>query len=245
MALDAKGLSDWTERLAPLPVDLRLLASASGAEPARSGALSAKLNALLAIVAAVLLPPREDDATARTLSAAAEAGATSEEIAVVVRIVCSAVGKSLIAEMTMLRNEARGAGVAAEADIALPPATRANLRRRRQWDEDWDALALLPPDWSRALIQNEEAIRLGGVMPGRTSELFHIAALSCARPQDEAAIRGHMGRALELGATVQEISEVLRFCARERLRRCAARLDRMAAPPKAGLRARKPRAKRP
>ena len=105
-------------------------------------------------------------------------------------------------------------------DIAMNNSTKSAPRRVRgrkpvtgNWNPDWEPFAKLDPAWTEKVIAMAIAPAVAGVLDAKTIELIGIALdVSCTNMYAP-GVRRHIQRALEAGATKQEITAVLQIAA--------------------------------
>lgn len=92
----------------------------------------------------------------------------------------------------------------ADAD-ALPRQATGN------WNASWEAFARLDPDWTEKVIAMAIPPIVSGALDTKTVELVRIALdASCAAPYVP-GLRRHIRRALQAGASREEITAVLQL----------------------------------
>ena len=96
---------------------------------------------------------------------------------------------------------------------------RARLSRARKparkstgnWNPDWEPFAMLDPAWTEKVIAMAIAPSVGGALDAKTRALIGIALdVSCTHLYAP-GVRRHIQRALEAGATKEEITAVLQL----------------------------------
>jgi len=105
-------------------------------------------------------------------------------------------------------------------DIAMNKSPKSATRRVRErkpvtgnWNPDWEPFAKLDPAWTEKVIALAIAPAVAGVLDAKTIELIGIALdVSCTNMYAP-GVRRHIQRALEAGATKQEITAVLQLAA--------------------------------
>jgi alkylhydroperoxidase/carboxymuconolactone decarboxylase family protein YurZ len=83
------------------------------------------------------------------------------------------------------------------------------LRATGNWNPAWDAFAQLDPVWSEKFIAMGMHTMLSGVLEPKVIEFLAIAVDASCTHMYAPGTRRHIRRALELGATPQEINAVL------------------------------------
>jgi alkylhydroperoxidase/carboxymuconolactone decarboxylase family protein YurZ len=79
------------------------------------------------------------------------------------------------------------------------------------WNPSWESFARLDPEWTEKVIAVAIAPAVSGALDTKTVEFVRIA-LDAAYPNHSVpALRRHIRRALQAGATRQEITAVLQL----------------------------------
>jgi len=96
-----------------------------------------------------------------------------------------------------------------------PKSASRRARERKpvtgNWNPDWEPFANLDPAWTEKVIALAIAPAIAGALDAKTIELIGIALdVSCTNMYAP-GVRRHIRRALEAGATRQEITAVLQL----------------------------------
>jgi len=96
-----------------------------------------------------------------------------------------------------------------------PKSASRRARERKpvtgNWNPDWEPFANLDPAWTEKVIALAIAPAIAGALDAKTIELIGIALdVSCTNMYAP-GVRRHIRRALEAGATKQEITAVLQL----------------------------------
>lgn len=83
------------------------------------------------------------------------------------------------------------------------------LAQRGVWDEDWDALLTLNPSFFRGYLDIRDASQRRQRLSPKLQEFIYIAVAACCTHMHSPAVRAHIKAALRLGATKEEIMEVV------------------------------------
>ncbi len=83
------------------------------------------------------------------------------------------------------------------------------LRALGEWNPAWDAFAELDPLWTERFIAMGSMPMLSGVLEPKVIEFIAIAVDASVTHMYAPGVRRHIRRALELGATRDEIAAVL------------------------------------
>jgi alkylhydroperoxidase/carboxymuconolactone decarboxylase family protein YurZ len=149
------------------------------------------------------------------IGTAMQYGATSEEIMEVLQLTCQLGWHTCTVGVPILADELRKAG-RLELDAApLTPAVE-QLRQKFEenlgfWDECCDSLARLSPAFLDAYYHFVVASWTSGILEPKVKEFVALAISASTTHLHEAAIRMHIRRALALGASTQEVMEVLQL----------------------------------
>ena len=95
------------------------------------------------------------------------------------------------------------------APAAQPRSLREANRPTGNWNPDWEPFATIDPAWTEKVIAMAIAPKVTGALDPRTIELIGVAV--DASHMNAAGIRRHVRRALEAGATKQEITAALQL----------------------------------
>ena len=83
------------------------------------------------------------------------------------------------------------------------------LRQSGQWNPNWTPFAELDPEWTERFMAMGLKPMLSGVLDAKTIEFIAIAVDASCTHMYAPGVRRHIRRALELGATAEEITAVL------------------------------------
>jgi alkylhydroperoxidase/carboxymuconolactone decarboxylase family protein YurZ len=83
------------------------------------------------------------------------------------------------------------------------------LRELGEWNPTWDPFYQLDPEWTEKFMTMGLAPMLSGVLDAKTIEFIAIAVDASCTHMYAPGVRRHIRKALELGATPQEITAVL------------------------------------
>ena len=96
-----------------------------------------------------------------------------------------------------------------KTDAASPTPVCDSLRASGNWNPNWDPFAALDPDWTEKFIAMGITPMVSGVLDAKTVEFLAIAVDASCTHLYGPGVRRHIRKALELGATKQEITAVL------------------------------------
>jgi alkylhydroperoxidase/carboxymuconolactone decarboxylase family protein YurZ len=175
------------------------------------GALDRKSVELINVAVNAACTNLNLDGTRRHIKAAIQAGATRDELLMVLKMasllsihVCSLGAPILIEEATT-------AGVSAKGKSVETPACD-RMRAAGQWNAAWDAFYDIDPEWTEAFIVCGAPVYAGGTLDPKLAELLRIAFDVSFTHMYAPGVRRHVKAALKLGATVEEIMDVFKLC---------------------------------
>ncbi len=176
-----------------------------------TGALDRKTVELICVAINVACTNLSKTGTRRHIRKALAAGATRDELLTVLMMasllsihVCSQAAPILL-------EEGKNAGVnAKERDPATPNCER--MRAAGQWNDAWDPFYALDPQWTDAVMGCGAQVYAGGVFSPKVAELLSIALDASYTHMYAPGTRRHIKAALTLGASVEEIMDVLKLC---------------------------------
>lgn len=87
------------------------------------------------------------------------------------------------------------------------------LRAAGHWNNDWDAMAALSPDWTEQFMRMVSIPLNSPALDARTFELVCIAIDASVTHMFAPGTRRHIRRALDLGVSTEEIMAVLQLTA--------------------------------
>lgn len=149
------------------------------------------------------------------LRRALEVGASMAEIVEVLEIT-SAVGMhSLTVGLPIVLEELAAAGKPAPVRAGAVLDDRRKALKAKfeaelgQWNDAWQTLLVMDPDFFAAALDFQAAPGRTGALDPKVRELVSVAANASCTQLHVPAIRHHVRRAIELGATAEELLEVL------------------------------------
>lgn len=95
----------------------------------------------------------------------------------------------------------------------VPTPVVDRMRERGSWNPLWDGLHELDPAWTEQFMAMAMQPYQSGVLEPKVVELLCIAVDAAATHMYSPGVRRHIRMALELGATCEEILEVLKLSA--------------------------------
>ena len=189
-------------------------------ESVATGVLSRKLVELIGVALNAACTNLNPDGTRRHIRAALDAGATREEILFVAQVRVGDVDSFV---QPRRADPARGGeGRRRSRRPNLPASTPAcdQMKAIGQWNSAWDPFYQLDPAWTDEFMATGAAIYGSGVMPAKETELLSIAFDASYTHMYAPGTRRHIHNALQAGATMEEIMEVLKLCVVQGVQAC-------------------------
>ena len=188
--------------------------------PWTSGILSRKFIELVGIALNAACTNLNPDGTRRHIRAALGAGATREEILFVLKCASVMAIHSCCLGAPILLEEAKAAGKqsAPKAAAATPACDR--MKAIGQWNAAWDPFYQLDPVWTDEFMATGAGIYGSGVMSAKETELLSIAFDVSYTHMYAPGTRRHIHNALQAGASMEEIMEVLKLCVVQGVQAC-------------------------
>ena len=142
---------------------------------------------------------------------ALEAGASRDEILMILKIASLLSIHTCSLGAPILLEEAKAAGVKPTPKAAATPVCD-KMKAAGQWNSAWDAFFEIDPAWTEAIIAASLPVYTSGVLSPKLAELLSIAVDASITHMYAPGTRRHIQTALKLGATMEEIMEVLKIC---------------------------------
>ena len=189
--------------------------------PWTSGVLPRKTLELIGVALNAACTNLNPDGTRRHIRAALEAGASREEILMALKAAFGPAIHSCSLGAPILLEEAKAAGVTrAKRSNDSPTPACDKMRMVGQWNEAWDPFFELDPVWTDEFMAVGMGIYGSGVMTPKLIELLSIALDASFTHMYAPGVRRHIRAALKLGATREEIMEVLKLCVVQGVQSC-------------------------
>jgi len=188
--------------------------------PWTAGVLNKKLIELISVGLNAACTNLNADGTRRHIRAALEAGATRDQILLVLKCASVMAIHSCSLGAPILLEEAAAAG---RRPVQKPNAvTRAcdQMKAAGQWNDAWDPFVALDPTWTDEFMKACIGIYIGGALSAKDMELLSIAFDASFTHMYAPGTRRHIRNALKAGATVEEIMEVLKLCVAQGVQAC-------------------------
>jgi alkylhydroperoxidase/carboxymuconolactone decarboxylase family protein YurZ len=207
-------LKEWDPKGAELLLSV-------GTVPWRSGVLPRKEVELISLALHCSCTNLDEAGTRRHIRAALEAGATRDEILLVIKCGVGLAVHSCSLGAPILLEEMNAAGVkAAEGPKPETPACDA-MRKIGQWNTAWDPFYELSPLWTDQFFAFGASLYKSGIFTPRFMELISIAFDASITHMYAPGTRRHIKGALKAGATPEEIMTVLQICVSMGVQACA------------------------
>jgi len=175
------------------------------------------------------------DSTREHIRAALEAGATRDEILLVLKMasamsigVASMVVPFLLEEATGAELDAAAEGRAKHLKEAGGTPTVDSMKKSRRWNVVLDPVYELAPVWTDQFMSMAAGVYSSGVLPIKDIELLGIALEASYTHMYASGMRRHIRNALRAGATVEEIMTVLKLCMVQGVEACNLRIPILA-----------------
>jgi len=188
--------------------------------PWNSNILPRKTVELISLAINAACTNQNPDGTRRHIRAALEAGATRDEILFVLKAGSLMSIHSCSLGAPVLLEEAKVAGITPTRKTpAATPACDA-MRTLGQWNTAWDPFFQLDPVWTDQFFATAIPMYSSGALPPKEIELLSIACDASYTHMYAAGTQRHIKAALKLGATMEEIMEVLKLCVVQGVQAC-------------------------
>lgn len=179
--------------------------------PWKNGILSTKTIELICVGLNAACTNMQESSSRRHIRAALDAGATKDEILMVLKMGAVMSIHSVSLGAPILLDEAKEAAVSPTLKQASTPACD-KMKQIGQWNTAWDPFFNLDPVWTDQVMDCAVGIYASGVMSPKLVELLSIAFDASITHMYAPGTRRHIKAALKEGATVEEIMEVLKVC---------------------------------
>jgi alkylhydroperoxidase/carboxymuconolactone decarboxylase family protein YurZ len=181
-------------------------------DPWTGGILPRKDVELISIAVNAACTNLSAGGTRRHIRGALEAGATREEIMMIIKIASLLSIHAASLGAPILLEEAKAAGVKpTPKELAATPVCD-KMKAAGRWNTAWDAFFEIDPVWTEAIIAASLPVYVSGVLSPKLAELLSIAVDASITHMYAPGTRRHIQTALKLGATIEEIMEVLKIC---------------------------------
>src|SRR5271155_18508 len=160
------------------------------------------------------------EGTRRHIRGALEAGASREEILTVLKMASFLGIHTCSLGAPILLEEAKAADVRPKERSRTVTPICDKLRGSGGWNEAWTPFYNLDPEWTEQFMTAGIPIYSGAVLSPKLAELLSIASDASYTHMYPPGTRRHIKAALKLGATMEEIMEVLKLCVIQGVQAC-------------------------
>jgi len=188
--------------------------------PWSSGVLPRKFVELVGVGLNAACTNLNPDGTRRHIRAALEAGASRDEILMVLKMASVMAIHSCSLGAPILLEEAKAADVHPQPKPATSTPACDKVRSLGQWNDAWNPFLELDPVWTDEFMATGASIYGSGLMLPKEVELISIAFDASFTHMYAPGVRRHIKAALKLGATMEEITEVLKLCVVQGVQAC-------------------------
>jgi alkylhydroperoxidase/carboxymuconolactone decarboxylase family protein YurZ len=192
-----------------------------GMNPWTSGVLPRKEVELIYLALNCSSTNLNEEGTRRQIRAALDAGATREEILLVLKCAVAPAVHSCSMGAPILLEEMKAAGVKASGSTKPETPACDAMRAMGQWNSAWDPFFELAPAWTDQFFAFGASVYKSGVFSPKFMELISIAFDASVTHMYAPGIRRHIQGALKAGATPEEIMTVLQICVSLGVEACA------------------------
>lgn len=202
---------DWTEKYMQMATN-----------PWSTGVLPVKEIELICIAVNVACTNLNAAGLRSHVRAALDAGATRDEILEIIKMGSGLAIHSCSLGAPILIDEAKVIGVKpTQRGKEKPTPFCDQMRAIGQWNTAWDPFFDLDPVWTDQFFAIGAAIYQRGVLTPKFIELLSIAFDASFTHMYAPGTRRHIKAALKLGATMEEIMEVLKVCVAQGVSACS------------------------
>ncbi|HKV54781.1 MAG TPA: carboxymuconolactone decarboxylase family protein [Candidatus Binataceae bacterium] len=181
--------------------------------PWTNGILPLKHIELICVALETACTKLNEEGARAHIRAALRAGATREEIIEVLKMASLLAIHSCSLGAPILLEEAKAAGAKpTRSSTPVPTPICDKVREVGQWNDAWDPFVELDPAWTDQFMAAGIPVFVGGVFSPKLVELLSIALDASVTHMYPPGTRRHIRAALALGATIEEIMEVLKLC---------------------------------
>ncbi|MGF6884674.1 alkylhydroperoxidase/carboxymuconolactone decarboxylase family protein YurZ [Nocardia sp. GAS34] len=184
--------------------------------PTSSGVLDPELAELIRFVIDVSATHLYAPGIRRHIRRALELGATRDELLEVIKL-SSVIGiNSCATGVPILAAEQDRRGTRGEPETPVHPTPACDrLRDRGEFNPRWESIYESVPDLLETFLEIKVALSCDGVLPALWIELLCVAGDAALTHMYEPGTRRHIQAALELGATREQVLEVLAIVAQQ------------------------------
>ena len=181
-------------------------------DPWTGGVLPRKDVELISLAVNASCTTLSPEGIRRHVRGALEAGASRDEILMILKIASLLSIHTCSLGAPILLEEAKAAGVKPTPKAAAATPVCDKMKAAGQWNPAWDAFFEIDPAWTEAIIAASLPVYTSGVLSPKLAEFLSIAVDASVSHMYAPGTRRHIQTALKLGATMEEIMEVLKIC---------------------------------
>jgi alkylhydroperoxidase/carboxymuconolactone decarboxylase family protein YurZ len=185
-----------------------------------NGILPVKTIELICVALSASCTNLQPNALRRHLRAALRAGASRDEILTVFKMSFGPAIHSCSLGAPILLAEASKADVEARPKEAVATPACDAMRALGQWNTAWDPFFDLDPEWTEEFFAFGVSLYQSDVFTQKEVELFSIALDASYTHMYAPGTQRHIRTALALGASMEEIMEVLKLCVVQGVEAC-------------------------
>jgi len=188
--------------------------------PWNRGVLPRKFAELVSLALNAACTNLNTEGRRRHIRAALRAGATRDEILLILKMASVMSIHSCSLGAPILLEEAAAAGVkpAPKGATATPACDK--VRAIGQWNAAWDPFLALDPAWTDEFMATGGAVYGSNLLSAKEVELLSVAFDASYTHMYAPGTRRHIKAALKAGATMEEIMEVLKLCVVQGVQAC-------------------------
>jgi len=182
--------------------------------------LSRKFIELVGVALNAACTNLSPEGTRRHIRAALAAGATREEILMVLKMASVLAIHSCSLGAPILLEESKAAGIEPAPKASGPTPACDRMKAAGQWNSAWDPFFELDRQWTDEFMATGVAIYSAKTFTPKEVELLSIAFDASYTHMYAPGTRRHIKAALKLGSTIEEIMEVLKLCVVQGVQAC-------------------------
>lgn len=188
--------------------------------PWATGVLPRKFIELVGVALNAACTNLDPDGTRRHMRSAIAAGASRDEILMVLKMASVMSIHSCSLGAPILLEEARATGLTPTERAKGPTPACDSMRAAGQWNAAWDPFFELDPQWTDAFMATGVEIYASRTFTAKEVELLSIAFDASYTHMYAPGTRRHIRGALAAGATIAEVMEVLKLCVVQGVQAC-------------------------
>lgn len=181
----------------------------------RRGSLTARHRELICVAVNAQVTYLNPVYTRHHLRQARDAGASEAEVVETLQLAASLGVHSMLVGVPMIAHEVfEELGVAVEVagddlDVGRQELKDAFIRERKYWSPGWDTVLAYTPEYFEAYLGLSRIPWVDGVLDEWFKELVYVAIDVVTTHLFTAGIRVHIGKAIEYGATPDQVIDVI------------------------------------